>query len=125
MKTNLFYGIVAVAIFIGVVACCEKEMDEIVPIQDEQEGQDTPPKEDMTYVIDTTKKITIDEIIYFEEDKFMVVGTGMWRSVAYGDGMWVAVGDGGKITTSTDNGTSWTAPQTSSSLWMGIAIKTD
>jgi hypothetical protein len=40
MKTNLFYGIVAVAVFIGVVACCEKEMDEVISIQDEQEEQE-------------------------------------------------------------------------------------
>jgi hypothetical protein len=88
MKTNLFYGIVAVAIFIGVITSCGKDDIEI-PIREEEQkeqgGPDTPPKKDTVYVIDTTKKTTINEIVYFEEDKYMIVGTGTWQGIAYGN----------------------------------------
>jgi hypothetical protein len=39
MKPNLFYGIVEVAMFIGMIPSCEKERNEVVP-----PNQGAPPK---------------------------------------------------------------------------------
>jgi hypothetical protein len=124
--------------FIGTVTSCKKDgttKDYVIP--DEKDTtvivppkEDTtvivPPKKDTVYVIDTTKKTTINEIVYFTEDKFMVVGSGteIWQDVAYGNGRWVAVSSNGKIATSTD-GVNWTTKQVGTTYLYGVAYGDD
>lgn len=41
----------------------------------------------------------------------MIVGSNNWNSVAYGNGIFVVGGESGYVTTSTDEGTTWSAPK--------------
>jgi hypothetical protein len=123
--------LLCVPLFIGItISSCKKDeietLIQYVEVRDTINVRDTISVQDTIYVyiIDTTKKITINEIKFFG-DKFMVVGTDTWRGVAYGNGRWVVVGAGGKIATSTGDGTSWSTQTVGTDTWMGVAFKTD
>jgi hypothetical protein len=103
---SILLWVATFAFTFGIISCGKDEVIEIPPVPD---GQDT-----VYYVIDTTKKITIGEILYLE-NKFMTV-SGNWQDVAYGNGRWIAVGNGGQIAISTD-GINWSTQQAGGVIW--------
>jgi hypothetical protein len=108
LKSVLF---IAMSICIGVITSCEKN------------GTTEDSLLGTVYVIDTTQKTTINEIIYLE-DYDMIAGSGKWWGVDYNNGRWVVVGSSsgfgaGYITTSI-NGTNWSSQTVGSNGWWSV-----
>jgi hypothetical protein len=119
---SILLWVSAFAFTFGIISCGKDEVTKIPPVSDGQDTTVIPPKQDTVYyVIDTTKKIEIDEILYLEEYNMAAV-SGIWRSAAYGNGRWVAVGNRGVVATST-NGKTWSTQIVggTSSYWDGVA----
>jgi hypothetical protein len=108
MKLKSVLLCVAVCAFIWGIISCGKGNDGIKN-ETEQNQNENDEGKNTIYVIDTTKKIIINEIICMEEYNTAAV-SGDWQSIAYGNNRWVAVGHRGLITTSTD-GINWATPQ--------------
>jgi hypothetical protein len=127
MKSKSVLLCVAVAIFMGVVTSCKKDRRDYIIPDEKDTTVIVPPKEDIIYVIDTTKKITINEIKFWE-DYNMAAVSGTWQGVAYGNGLWVAVGQAiggndidGIIGVSTD-GINWTTQRITQAAYLqGVA----
>jgi hypothetical protein len=108
MKLKSMFLCIAVCAFIWGITSCGREKEGIKNEMEQNQNESNEGKNNI-YVIDTTKKITTNEIVYLEEYNIATV-SGDWQSIAYGNGRWVAVGHRGLITTST-NGINWTIPQ--------------
>ena len=104
--------LLCVSLFIGIaILSCGKDEIETPSVPNEKDTTViVPPKEDIVYVIDTTKKITINEIKFWG-DYNMATVSGTWNEIAHGgysdNQKWVAVGGYSRIATSTDGGTNW------------------
>jgi hypothetical protein len=114
--------LLCVPLFIGItISSCGKDEIETPSVPNEKDTTViVPPKEDIIYVIDTTKKITINEIKFWE-DYNMATVSGSWNGVAYIPyDKFVAVGSNGQFAISTD-GTNWTTQTVGGSQWYDIA----
>jgi hypothetical protein len=114
--------LLCVSLFIGIaILSCGKDEIKTPSVPN---GKDTtvivPPKEDIIYVIDTTKKTTINEIKFWE-DYNMATVSGIWNSVIYSYGRFIAVGSNGQFAYSAD-GTSWTTQTVGGSYWYDVAF---
>lgn len=101
IKIKLFSVLICIFMF---YSCDPEHKETIDPEVPPIEKPEEPDYSDEPKIPSTNTIINLN-------NKFMIVGSNNWISVAYGNGIFVAVGAKGYYTTSSNEGTTWATPK--------------